>query len=79
MESFQLTAKISGRHIVLINDGQSNIFPKGVIAEGILTWHSKSKQWIISDNKSDRYAKDVGGCSNGPEVVDLKKRVYWTC
>ena len=26
-----------------------------------------------------RTATEVGGCSDGPEVVDLKKRIYWTC
>jgi hypothetical protein len=79
MQSISLTAKITGRHIVLINEVQSEVFPKGVIADGTLMWHSKSKQWIIGQNKSDRHAKDVGGCSDGPEVVELEQRVYWTC
>lgn len=21
----------------------------------------------------------VGGCSDGPEVIDLEERIYWTC
>jgi hypothetical protein len=74
-----LRAKIAGRRIVLINDGPDGVFPHGVIAEGTLTWHVKTKQWIISTERADRSAQDVGGCSDGPEVVDLFHRIYWTC
>ena len=28
---------------------------------------------------SSPVAEAVGGCSDGPEVVDLEKRIYWTC
>lgn len=77
--SIRLLAQISGRHIVLINEAQSSVFPKGVIAEGNLMWHAKSGQWIISQSPLDRLADEVGGCSDGPEVVDLEHRVYWTC
>ncbi|MFZ6875960.1 hypothetical protein ACO0LF_28190 [Undibacterium sp. Di27W] len=79
MPSLVLTAKIRGQHIVLINRSVSDVFPKGVIAEGTLMWHAASKQWIIGTDKADRYAKDVGGCSAGPDVIDLRKRIYWTC
>lgn len=77
--SIPLVAKIRGRHIVLINETESRVFPKGVIAEGTLMWHARSGQWIIGHQPADRDAEDVGGCSDGPEVVDLKGRVYWTC
>jgi hypothetical protein len=77
--SIAITAKISGRHIVLINSSQSDVFPLGVIAEGTLMWHGASKQWIIGHDRSDGAAKEVGGCSDGPEVVDLQQKVYWTC
>lgn len=54
-------------------------FPKGTIAEGTLMWHPKTKEWIIGLEAGDRDAVEVGGCSDGPEVVDLKKRIFWTC
>ena len=79
MQSFQLTAKINGNHIVLINNEPSNAFPKGVVAEGTLMWHSRSRQWVIGNSNDDRDAVEVGGCSDGPEVVDLQGRTYWTC
>ena len=79
MPSITLTAKISGHRIKLINNSQSNVFPKGVIASGKLMWHSSSSQWIIGNSKSDQFAKEAGGCSDGPEVVDLQLKIYWTC
>ncbi len=42
-------------------------------------WHEQSQQWIIGNKATDTKITDVGGCSEGPEVVDLKQRVYWTC
>lgn len=77
--SLSLVASINGYHIKLINDADSSVFPKGIIAEGTLMWHATSRQWIIGQEPADRHAKDVGGCSDGPEVVDLKQRIYWTC
>jgi hypothetical protein len=79
MVSVRLTAEIEGNHIRLINNDKSDVFPKGVVEEGILMWHEKSKQWIIGSDKNDVLAKEVGGCSDGPSVVDLAERIYWTC
>jgi hypothetical protein len=77
--SIELAAQIRGRHIVLINNDGTDVFPRGIIAKGTLTWHAASSQWIISREPTDADAAEVGGCSGGPEVVDLQHRVYWTC
>ncbi|HEY1137241.1 MAG TPA: hypothetical protein VGE64_07110 [Xanthomonadaceae bacterium] len=74
-----LVARITGTRIVLLNRKASSVFPIGVVAEGDLMWHAASKQWILGKDAADRTAEEVGGCSDGPEVVDVKKRVYWTC
>jgi hypothetical protein len=79
IKSISLTAKISGTEIVLINKRRSDVFPKGVVAQGTLMWHSGSRQWIIGQEASDQWAQDVGGCSDGPEVIDLQNKIYWTC
>ena len=42
-------------------------------------WHPASKRWIIGEKPSDRSLQEVGGCSDGPEVVDLVRKIYWTC
>jgi hypothetical protein len=79
MPGAELKATIDGRHIELVNIGDSTIFPKGVIEDGALSWHARSRQWIIVSTPSDARAEDVGGCSGGPNVVDLVARIYWTC
>jgi hypothetical protein len=79
VKSITLIANIKGRHIELINQTNSAVFPLGTIAEGTLIWHKASKQWIIGDNTADAKAEWVGGCSDGPEVIDLINKTYWTC
>lgn len=79
IKSINLLVKISGHHIVVINSDRFEVFPEGVLEEGILMWHTKSQQWIIGSSPSDKEVLDVGGCSDGPTVVDLEKRIYWTC
>ena len=70
---------IKGGNITVFNPRTTDVFPKGVLAQGKLVWHQKSKQWIIAEYPSDKDAQDVGGCSEGPDVVDLQNRIYWTC
>ncbi len=77
--SISVTVKINGRRIVVINESPPAVFPKGILASGTLMWHPGSQQWIIGHKKSDASLRDVGGCSDGPEVVDLQKKIYWTC
>ena len=77
--SIDVTAKIVGRRIAILNPSSGPVFPSGTLAEGTLMWHAASKQWIIGRSDADARAEEVGGCSDGPEVVDLERRIYWTC
>lgn len=79
MPSIGVAVVIEGRRIRVVNELGTSVFPKGILAEGILLWHPGSRQWIIGESQSDREAVDVGGCSDGPEVIDLVGKVYWTC
>ena len=79
MPGAELRTTISGRHIELVNDGDSSVFPVGVIESGTLMWHARSRQWIVGSDQADAKAEEVGGCSDGPSVVDLVARIYWTC
>jgi hypothetical protein len=79
MPSIHLLAQIRGRQITFVNNDKADVFPMGVIAQGVLTWHAASRQWIVGTGPESASAPDVGGCSDGPEVVDLEKRIYWTC
>lgn len=79
IRSIPLTATIEGFQLVLVNPRASDPFPEGVVAKGELMWHAVSGQWIIGHSAADKTAAEVGGCSDGPEVVDLVARIYWTC
>ena len=77
--SIKLDVQIRGRHIVLTNNDKTDVFPAGVIEEGTLMWHAGSRQWIIGTKPTDLDAPEVGGCSDGPQVLDLERKIYWTC
>ncbi|WP_417214691.1 hypothetical protein [Alcanivorax sp.] len=79
MDSFALTAEIQGRHARFIKNEPGDVFPQGLFAEGELFWHEESGQWILATEDADRMATEVGGCSGGPDALDLKKKIYWTC
>ena len=75
----KLIAEIVDNHIELINVDSDDVFPFGVIASGTLMWHETSQRWIIGHGEDDLKAPFVGGCSDGPDVVDLVERIWWTC
>ncbi|MBP6430585.1 MAG: hypothetical protein KA319_02375 [Ferruginibacter sp.] len=52
--------------------------PGMLIEEGILLIH-KSGKIIIGGKKTDRNATEIGGCSDGPRIIDFKKKRYETC
>lgn len=79
MDGGELAAEIRGHHIKLINHSASSAFPEGVVEEGDLLWHASSGQWIVAETAADADATDVGGCSDGPAVIDLERKIYWTC
>ena len=79
MTSFRLLVTLKDNEISIVKPKSGGPFPQGEIAKGTLFWHAASEQWIIVTSDEDRLATEVGGCSDGPEVVDLKKRIYWTC
>lgn len=79
LPSIVVDAKVKNGRITLFNNSASDVFLKGIIAEGELFWHSTSGDWIIATSEEDKAAEHVGGCSDGPEVVDFKNLIYWTC
>ena len=79
IKSINVIVKLKGNHITVINRDRYDVFSKGVLEDGELIWHPKSRQWIIGHTPSDRELDDVGGCTDGPTVIDLINRIYWTC
>lgn len=74
---FEVT--IDGDRIAVTNPTQQGPFAPGPIETGTLERHAKSGRWIIVVDPADREAEEVGGCTDGPTEVDLRKRIYWTC
>ncbi|WP_286719583.1 hypothetical protein [Thalassolituus sp. UBA2009] len=79
MQGINLDTEIKQGRISLTNNDSDGVFPLGLIDEGELYWHARSGHWIIIYEPKDKEAKDVGGCSDGPAVVDLENKIYWTC
>ena len=79
IKGIKLIAEIIDDHIELTNADSEEVYDFGVVAEGTLMWHEASRQWIIGQTDEDRIASRVGGCSEGPPVIDLLKLEYWTC
>ena len=76
---FPVKVSIRGRKVTVTNPKPHGPIPSGVIERATLMWHAKTKQWILGHSDADREASDVGGCSAGPNVVDFKTRMIWTC
>ena len=79
MPSVPMHVRIRDGRIAVTNNMPSTPFPVGIVAEGLLLWNGRVGKWIIAHTEADRDATEAGGCSDGPEVVDLEERVYWTC
>jgi len=73
LESISFDVTINGSKITVTNSNESNAWVKGKVEEGRLFLHSSNK-WIIIHNQADENATEVGGCTDGPTVVDLDKK-----
>jgi len=75
------TVVIKGDSIKVIHNGETNLTGnKGdILDQGIIMKHIKTGKWIIGHNPGDKDAKEIGGCSDGPSVIDFKGKNFWTC
>ena len=74
------TVIIKGDSIKVVHNGKGNLTGnKGdVFDEGIIMKHKYGK-WIIGHSPSDKNAMEIGGCSDGPSVVDFTNKIFWSC
>jgi hypothetical protein len=79
ISSIALTVEIDGSRVLVTNNDNDEVFPLGLIVDGALLWHRATEQWIIGNDSEDAFATEVGGCSDGPLVIDLEAREFWTC
>jgi hypothetical protein len=80
-QGFRVRVVIKGRQITVINPSPQPMrqIPGGVIDEATLMWHPKGEKWILGRGDNDRDAPDDSPCGEGPDFIDFKKRVIWTC
>lgn len=72
--------RIKGDSIQVIHNGGGLSGKKGeVIDSGMIMKHSRTGKWIIAHDKKDRNAKTIGGCTDGPAVIDFDRKVFWLC
>lgn len=74
-----VTVVISGDSIKIINNGSLPGRKGDIIEQGRIRKHKFTGQWIIATKPEDEFAEEVGGCSDGPRVIDFKKKKWWTC
>jgi hypothetical protein len=62
------SVQIKGDSIKIIHNGSGNLTGKkgDIIEHGIIIRHLRTGKWIIGKNWKDKYAKEIGGCSDGP-------------
>jgi hypothetical protein len=75
------TVIIKGDSIKVIHDGKGTLSGKkdDIIDQGIIVKHTKTGKWIIAHSPKDKDAEEVGGCSDGPSVIDFKRKKFWKC
>jgi hypothetical protein len=72
--------KIKGDSIYVIHNGGNLSGKKGEVIDcGIIMKHRRTGKWIIGHNPGDKDAQEVGGCSEGPSVVDFNHKKFWLC
>ena len=74
------TVIIKGDSIKVVHNGKGNLTGKkgDILDEGIIIKH-KTGKWIIGHSVNDKKATQIGGCSDGPSVVDFKRKIFWSC
>ena len=72
---------IKGDSIKIIHNGRKGITGnKGdILDQGIIMKHTRTGKWIIGHRPADKNAKEIGGCSEGPAIIEFSKKLFWTC
>jgi hypothetical protein len=74
------TVIIKGDSVKVVHNGKGNLTGnKGDIIDAGIIMNHKSGKWIIGHNAKDKNATDIGGCSDGPRVIDFKNKKVWSC
>jgi hypothetical protein len=74
------TVIIHGDSITVVHNGTKKLSGKkgDILDRGIILQHTKTGKWIGQKPK-DKDAPNVGGCSDGPSIIDFKRKRFLTC
>ncbi len=75
------TVIIKDDSITVIHNGNKNVSGNqgDLIEQGIIMKHKKSGKWIIAHSPEDAKAINLGGCSEGPTIIDFKRKRILLC
>ena len=78
---FPVTLTIQGTRYTVTTPGAlcGGIAAGSVLDAGIILWHRSTNEWILARSEADRNASDVGGCADGPNTIDFKRREIHSC
>ncbi|HTE24036.1 hypothetical protein [Flavitalea sp.] len=71
--------RIKGDSIYIINDGSVTGTKGQIMDAGLILKHKRTGKWIIAHRPHDIDAKEVGGCGEGPSVIDFRRKRWWSC
>ncbi len=74
------TVIIKGDSIKVVHNGNDNLKgKKGDILDAGLIMKHKSGHWIIGHNPKDYDLNEIGGCSDGPIIIDFIHKKVLIC
>lgn len=65
--------------IIVYNDGSISGKIGEIIDQGELQKHKSTGKIIISHSEKDTNAKEIGGCTDGPLIIDIENKILWLC
>lgn len=77
----EVTVVISGNRVQVIYEGNGSLTntKAGEIMESGNIMKHHSGVWIITETPSDTTLQEIGGCVDGPSVIDFEGRKFWMC
>jgi hypothetical protein len=76
----KVTVIVTGDSIRVVYEGDGTLTAeKGeILEEGRILKH-KSGAWIIAHHEHEANLDEIGGCSDGPRIIDFKNQKFWFC
>lgn len=78
LENLPVEIVITNRQITVYNSRENPLLGDEIIIQGILIKHN-SGSWIIAQSESDKNAKEIGGCTDGPVPINFETKIIEWC